>query len=127
MPLVAYDPKKYNIEEFSVQCIRVFQSDGYYLTRVGLLTHAPGVMFALEHVEKMDDAELHRLKAHFYTKKAKSVTSELNAMNNKIYFQVYLQDAPKAHIFSKLYKLVPPLPVILIGILCLYELNKTLL
>ena len=51
MPLVAYDPKKYNIEEFSVQCIRVFQSDGYYLTRVGLLTHAPGVMFALEHVE----------------------------------------------------------------------------
>lgn len=127
MPLVAYDPSKYNIDAFVNKCTTKFQTQGYYLTNVGLITHAPGVMFALDHVETMDEAELHKLKSYFYENDAKSVTTELNTMNHKIYFQVYLPNAQKPHMFSNIYKLIPPLPVVFISILCLYEMNKMFL
>jgi len=127
MPLVTYDHHKYNLDTFATESISAFQRNGYYLVNVGLLTNSPGVMFALSYVERVDDSQLHSLKSIFYKLGAKSVTTELNNMNNKIYFQVHVQGASKPGVCTKIYKCIPPLPVILLLVLCLYEMNKEVL
>jgi hypothetical protein len=124
MPLLTYDAKDYNLDKFIHDCIKAFQDSGYYLTSVGPLTQSPGAMFALTHIDSVDDAQLHMLKSIFYKYGAKSVTMELNTMNNNIYFRAHVKNAVKPTVFLNIYKYIPPLPVIFIGVLWLYEIVK---
>lgn len=125
MPLINYDPEAFELSDFSRQACETFSNEGYYLKRMGFLTQAPGALFELSHISEIDEAELHRLKNIFYSLGATSVLLEINNMNQNIYFTVHKNAQKRAQNHVR-YKCIPPLPLIFVLLLCLYEYQKHL-
>ncbi len=116
-----YEKEKKFLDDFVQKATARFLDYNVDIECVGPLTKTPGIMFEMSNVYETTDDEMRQLKDIFYSLGAQNVTTDINTMTQTVYFSVEKTSVHESSVFSSLYKCVPPLPIILCMVLCLYK------
>lgn len=116
-----YEKEKKSLDDFVQKATARFLDHNLDIECVGPLTKTPGIMFEMSNVYETTDDEMRQLKDIFYSLGARNVSTDINTMTQTVYFSVEKTSAHESSVFSGLYKYVPPLPIILCMVLCLYK------
>ena len=127
MPLLTYNPEDFDLSNFVYNCIAECKGQGYSVSNLGFLTYKPGCLLEVTDVDIVNDAHIKALRSVFYSLGADQVSIEIDTMSQTIRCKIEKNVAKKKSSCIQIYTYIPPLPIVLLIVLCLYKFQKQIL